>query len=50
MIKNIAALLCVGVLSSTAVAQGYTNNEDRWRYAPEFSIGGWLWFDQIERQ
>lgn len=40
MIKNIAALLCVGVLSSTAVAQGYTNNEDRWRYAPEFSIGG----------
>lgn len=40
MIKNIAALLCVGALSSTVVAQGYTNNEDRWRYAPEFSIGG----------
>lgn len=42
MIKNIATLLGIGVLSSVAVAQNYSSTESGsgWQYKPEFSIGG----------
>lgn len=39
--KKLLAVLCMGVLSSTVVAQD--NNSDRgngWQFQPEFSIGG----------
>lgn len=42
MIKNISALLCIGVLSSASMAQDYAtaDGENGWQYKPEFSIGG----------
>lgn len=50
MIKNIATLLSIGVLSSAAAAQNYSSGEggNGWQFQPEFSIGGGYGFTKLK--